>query len=112
MSPAVSGGRQRAGTRWDSRSSAEAHVKLAVSLTLSMFIATAIAHAQQPTTLTLATALEKAERQNLELAAARERRALVSAEVQIAGQRPNPTLNFGVTRDTPHESFLVDQPIE
>jgi cobalt-zinc-cadmium efflux system outer membrane protein len=86
-------------------------VKLAVSLTLSMFVATAIAHAQQPATLTLAAALEKAERQNLELAAARERRALVSAEVQIAGQRPNPTLSFGVTRDTPHESFIVDQPI-
>jgi len=72
------------------------------------------AQAQQaaPQGLTIANALDLAERQNLDLIAARARRAVAQAGVRIAGERPNPTLSFGATRDTPHESAFIDQPIE
>jgi cobalt-zinc-cadmium efflux system outer membrane protein len=72
------------------------------------------AQAQQatPQRLTIAHALDLAERQNLDLLAARARRAVAQAGVRIAGERPNPTLSFGAARDTPHESALIDQPIE
>jgi outer membrane protein, heavy metal efflux system len=62
--------------------------------------------------LTLAAALDIAERQNLDLAAARAQRAVAQAGVRVAGERPNPTAFFGATRDTPHESLFFDQPIE
>jgi cobalt-zinc-cadmium efflux system outer membrane protein len=62
--------------------------------------------------LTLAAALDLAEKQNLDLVAARAQRAVSQAGVQIAGERPNPTVSFGATRDTPHESLFMDQPIE
>jgi len=32
--------------------------------------------------------------------------------VRIAGQRPNPNVNFGVSRDDPHQSLLIAQPFE
>lgn len=67
---------------------------------------------QQFRRLTLAGALDLAEKQNLDLAAARAQRAVALAGVRIAGQIPNPTVNFGATRDTPHESLFLDQPLE
>ena len=70
------------------------------------------ATAQQPQTLTLAEALARAEKQNLDLQAACAQRAVALAGVRIAGQRPNPTAFFSVLRDTPHESLFFDQPIE
>lgn len=72
----------------------------------------ASARGQQPQKLTLAGALELAERQNLELVAARERRAVALAGVQVARERPNPTANFSASRDTPHEGLFLDQPLE
>jgi outer membrane protein, heavy metal efflux system len=68
--------------------------------------------AQSAPALSLADALAKAEHQNLDLAAARERRAFALAGVKVAGQRPNPLFGFGVTRDAPHESVTLDQPLE
>ncbi len=69
--------------------------------------------AQQPApSLTLAAALDIAERQNLDLLAARAQRAVALAGVRIAGERPNPTANFSATRDEPHESVFLDQPLE
>ena len=62
--------------------------------------------------LTLQAAFDLAEKQNLDLAAARQRRAVASAGIRIAGQRPNPTFSFTALRDEPHEGFFVDQPIE
>ena len=62
--------------------------------------------------LTLAAALDIAEKQNLDLIAARAQRAVAEAGVRAAAQRPNPTANFGVLRDTPHESLFFDQPVE
>ena len=72
----------------------------------------ASARGQQPQKLTLAGALELAERQNLELVAARERRAVALAGVQVARERPNPTANFSGSRDEPHEGLFFDQPLE
>ena len=68
-----------------------------------------------PTTarrLTLQEAFAIAERQNLDLAAERLRRAVSLAGITIAGQRPNPTVSAGATRDTPHESLFFDLPLE
>ena len=71
------------------------------------------AWAQQTSqTLTVAAAIELAEKQNLDLVAARAQRAVALSRVRIAGERPNPTLSFGAARDTPHETALIDQPLE
>ena len=71
-----------------------------------------LAMAQGTAKLSLAEALAKAERQNLDLAAARERRGFALAGIQVAKQRPNPTLGFSVARDAPHEGATLDQPLE
>jgi outer membrane protein, heavy metal efflux system len=70
-----------------------------------------VAQASKPR-LTLAEALDLAEKQNLDLAAARAQRAVALAGIRAAGQRPNPTATFQATRDTPHESLFFDQAIE
>lgn len=62
--------------------------------------------------LTLAAALDLAERQNLDLIAARAQRAVAQAGVRVAGERPNPTVSISALRDTPHESVFFDQPVE
>ena len=68
--------------------------------------------AQQPPRLTIQEALELADKQNLDLAAARRQRAVALAGVQIARQRPNPSANFTALRDEPHEGLFFDQPVE
>ena len=68
--------------------------------------------AQQPPRLTLQEALDLADKQNLDLAAARRQRAVALAGIQIAKERPNPTANFTALRDEPHEGLFFDQPIE
>src|SRR5712691_1845946 len=72
-----------------------------------LLCAVAPARAQQPNRLTLQKALELASRQNLDLAAARQRRSVTQAGVQIARQLPNPTATVAVLRDTPHESVFL-----
>jgi len=62
--------------------------------------------------LTLQAALDTATRQNLDLAAARLQRTVSAAGIQTAAQRPNPFLGFSASRDLPHESLTLDQPIE
>jgi cobalt-zinc-cadmium efflux system outer membrane protein len=62
--------------------------------------------------ITVQEAFQIAERQNLDLVAARLRHAVAQAGITIAGERPNPTVSFGATRDTPHESLFFDQPLE
>lgn len=66
----------------------------------------------QPRQLTLAATLDLAARQNLDLAAARMRRAIRLAGERIAGQIPNPTASFTASRDAPHQEVLFDQPLE
>lgn len=62
--------------------------------------------------LKLQEAFAIAERQNLDLAAERLRRAVSLAGITIAGERPNPTVSGSATRDTPHESLFFDLPLE
>ncbi len=62
--------------------------------------------------LTLQEAFAMAERQNLDLAAARLRHSVSQAGILIAGARPNPTVSFSAARDTPHESLFFGLPIE
>lgn len=68
--------------------------------------------AETPRPLTLASALELADKQNLDLAAARRRRSIALAGIQIARQRPNPTASFSALRDSPHEAVFFTQPLE
>jgi outer membrane protein, heavy metal efflux system len=70
------------------------------------------AKAQTPQPLTLGDALSRATRDNLDLRAARDQRAVSLAGVRAAKEVPNPTVGFAALRDTPHESLFVDQPIE
>lgn len=71
---------------------------------------------QQPNStgrrLTLQEAFAMADRQNLDLAAARLRHMFAQTGIQIAGERPNPSVSFSATRDAPHESLFFDQPLE
>jgi cobalt-zinc-cadmium efflux system outer membrane protein len=67
---------------------------------------------QQPPRLSVQEALDLADKQNLDLAAARRRRAVALAGIQIARQRPNPSANFTALRDEPHEGLFFDQPVE
>ena len=69
-------------------------------------------HARAQQALDLSTALRAAETDNLELRAARQQRGLALAAVMTARQLPNPTVAFSASRDAPHESALLDLPIE
>ncbi|HEX2712872.1 MAG TPA: TolC family protein [Candidatus Acidoferrales bacterium] len=80
--------------------------------TLSLILLAAPVWSQPPKKLSLREALDLANQKNLELAAARERRAVSLAGVRIARQLPNPSATFGASRDTPHENLLFDQPLE
>ncbi len=62
--------------------------------------------------LTLQAALDLADKQNLDLAAARQRRAVSLAGIRIAKARPNPTFAATESRDAPHQSLTFDQPLE
>jgi cobalt-zinc-cadmium efflux system outer membrane protein len=87
-------------------------LKLLGRLFLILLVSLASAPAQQATKLTLQAALDLADKQNLDLAAARRRRAVALAGVQIARQRPNPSFSFEALRDSPHEALLLEQPLE
>ncbi|HEV2222051.1 MAG TPA: TolC family protein, partial [Candidatus Acidoferrales bacterium] len=88
------------------------NVKYIGILVLVCVTALATAAQQEPQKLTLAQALDMANRQNLDLIAARAQRAVAAAGVRIAGQRPNPTGNVTVLRDDPHEGWWFDIPLE
>lgn len=88
-------------------------LRAAVLPALFLFFCSAVpVLAQQAQKLTLADALQMAERQNLDLIAARAQRAVANAGVQIAKERPNPTGNVNVLRDDPHEGWWFDQPVD
>jgi len=87
-------------------------VKLIRALLLFIVVAVPSAQAQQSPALTLQSALGLAEKQNLDLVAVRRRRAVALAGIQIARQRPNPTLSFEAMRDSPHQALLFEQPLE
>ena len=85
--------------------------KLGAALALGAICA---AQAASPTTaaMTLHQALDTAAANNLELQAARQRRAIALAGVRIAGELPNPSVSAGFDRATPHESVSIDQTLE
>lgn len=62
--------------------------------------------------ITLQDALDLASRQNLDLMAARQRRAFALAGIRAARQIPNPTVDFESSRDAPHQVLFFTQPIE
>jgi outer membrane protein, heavy metal efflux system len=73
---------------------------------------TASAPAPQERSIALREALDLAAKQNLDLVAARQRRAFALAGIQAARQIPNPNFTFSASRDAPHEAFLIIQPLE
>jgi len=87
-------------------------VKLLRLLLVIIVVAVTSAQAQDTPKLTLQSALELAGKQNLDLVAVRRRRAVTVAGIQIARQRPNPTLSFEAMRDSPHQALLFEQPLE
>ena len=87
-------------------------MRFSLTLLFLIVMAAVSARGQQGGPLTLDAALQMGERQNLDLVAARARRAIALAGIRIAGERPNPTVTFGVLRDSPHEFVTVDQPLE
>ena len=62
--------------------------------------------------LTYEQALALATTRNLNLSAARRQRAIREAAIRTARQAPNPGLAVEVTRDTPHQVFTFDLPVE
>jgi cobalt-zinc-cadmium efflux system outer membrane protein len=87
-------------------------LKKLTGLTLILLTGITSVQGQQPARLTVREALDLADKQNLDLAAARRRRAAALAGIQIARQRPNPSANFTTLRDEPHEGLFFDQPVE
>src|SRR5215469_10140946 len=62
--------------------------------------------------LDLKTTLQIAERNNLELRAARQQRAIAVAGITVAKQFINPTVTASVSRDAPHEGVLLGETFE
>lgn len=87
-------------------------VKSLAAFLVSAFLAAPLCAQQPQQKLTLASALDLAEKQNLDLVAARAQRAVALAGIKIAGQIANPIATFDVLRDSPHESLFFDQPLE
>lgn len=70
------------------------------------------APAQPSAPLTLAAALDRAMIANPTLVAARARRAIGTAGVAIAAERPNPEGRVEFDRDHPHQAYTVAIPLE
>jgi cobalt-zinc-cadmium efflux system outer membrane protein len=86
---------------------------MAVALAIGAATARLCAQAPPiPTPLTYQQALDLATSRNLGLDAARRARAIREAAIRTAGQRPNPSASLEVSRDTPHEVFIFDLPVE
>jgi cobalt-zinc-cadmium efflux system outer membrane protein len=85
---------------------------LAAALVGALAACASASAAAEEAPLTFQQALELAIANNLELAAARRGRAVREAELQAAGQHPNPDLVFESTKDTPHQMLSLDVPFE
>ena len=62
--------------------------------------------------LTLQAAFDRALNTNPTIAAARLRRAVNTAGITVAGERPNPDVHAEIEKETPKQSFVVSLPIE
>jgi cobalt-zinc-cadmium efflux system outer membrane protein len=94
------------------RSPRRGHALFRAAALLSAFASAAAAAKAEDAPLTFQSTLELAVANNLELAAARRGRAVREAELQAAGQHPNPDLTFESTKDTPHQTLLLGIPFE
>ena len=65
-----------------------------------------------PPPLTYDAALQLALTRNLELQAARRQQAIREGAIRTARQFPNPDLSFEAARDTPHQTLLLNLPVE
>src|SRR5712692_10170887 len=97
------------------RSKAVAGLLFTFGLTLC-FVAPARAQTPSPTPsingLTFEEIYDLAERNNLQVAAVRRRRAVAEAAILIAGERPNPNFTSAYTRSEPRWQPSVSQLIE
>jgi outer membrane protein, heavy metal efflux system len=75
-------------------------------------LAAALAQSAAAAPFTLKAALAAADEHNRTLAAARLGRAVDEAAIGVAGERPNPEFAFEAARDTPHEIFSLNLPLE
>jgi cobalt-zinc-cadmium efflux system outer membrane protein len=72
----------------------------------------ASAAAAQPATLSLNDAIARALEANRTILAARSARAIDSAGIRVAAQRPNPEVSVEAERETPHWAFAGTVPLE
>jgi cobalt-zinc-cadmium efflux system outer membrane protein len=79
---------------------------------LALLIALSVPRAGAETPLTLEQAFALAATNNRAIAAARLRRAVDEAGLEVARERPNPELRFEQAKETPHESLTAIQPLE
>jgi len=86
---------------------------------LTAVAASAVASPQEPPAsaagepgLTLVEAFALAEANNRTITAARLRRAVDLAGIDVAKERPNPELRYEQSKETPHQSLTAAQPIE
>jgi len=86
---------------------------------LTAVAASAVASPQEPPSspagepaLTLGEAFTLAEANNRTITAARLRRAVDQAGIDVAAERPNPELRYEQAKETPHQSLTAAQPVE
>lgn len=65
-----------------------------------------------PSPLSFEAARQWSAAHNLDVDAARRGRAIRDANIRAAGQRQNPNVNAEVTRDSPHQTFTLNLPVE
>jgi outer membrane protein, heavy metal efflux system len=83
-----------------------------VTCTIAGCLVALRAYAQTPSTLSLNDALARAIEANRTVLAARTARAIGLAEIQAAGQRPNPDVSVEAERETPRWAFGGSVPLE
>src|SRR5262245_5319478 len=99
--------------------------RLTASMALLLVAAASLASAQEPyppaspqpppaaeDRLTLDRAFALAAERNAAITAARLRRAVDVAGIDVAKERPNPELRYEQAKETPHQSLTATQPIE
>jgi cobalt-zinc-cadmium efflux system outer membrane protein len=77
-----------------------------------VLLAVAAVQDQASSPLSLDAAIARALAANRTILAARAARAIDTAGVAVAGQRPNPEVNVEVERETPHWAFGATVPLE
>lgn len=87
-------------------------VRMVAAVTMAIVLDAAAITAQGPTTLSLDEAFARAADANRSLMAARSARAIDTAGVAVAGERPNPEVGFEYTKETPRWAFTGAVPLE